>query len=71
MSTSIIDSENGANQTTWRRVSIYNGTNYHEFKSISKNVLEIACVWSIVASDEKKPIKVAGNASITDSDISN
>ncbi|KAI0995899.1 hypothetical protein K3495_g12282 [Podosphaera aphanis] len=71
MSTSIINSENGVNQTTWGRASIYSGINYHEFESTIKNVLEIARVWSIVAGDEKKPIKVAGNASITDADISN
>ncbi|KAI0994560.1 hypothetical protein K3495_g13621 [Podosphaera aphanis] len=71
MSTSITNSENGFNQTTWGRVSIYNGTNYYEFESTIKNVLEIACVWSIVAGDEKKPIKATGNAGITDADISN
>ncbi|KAI1007972.1 hypothetical protein K3495_g253 [Podosphaera aphanis] len=53
------------------RVSIYSGTNYYEFESTIKNVLEIACVWFIVAGDEKKPIKAAGNAGITDADISN
>ncbi|KAI1002414.1 hypothetical protein K3495_g5789 [Podosphaera aphanis] len=64
------NAENGVNQTSWGRVQIYNGSNYSQFKSSIKNVLEIACVWSIVAGDELKPVRKEDN-DITPSEVGN
>ncbi|KAI0996177.1 hypothetical protein K3495_g12002, partial [Podosphaera aphanis] len=48
------------NNTTWGAVPIFNGTNYHQFETCLKDVLEIAGGWTIVAGTEKKPIELTG-----------
>ncbi|KAI0993311.1 hypothetical protein K3495_g14874 [Podosphaera aphanis] len=62
--------EYGVNQTSWSRVQLYTVSKYSQFESSIKNVLEIACVWSIVAGDEFKPVRKANNDS-TPSELGN